>query len=160
MAKKAKIERNFQKEDKYFVERVAHFIKSKRRKMRLTQSELAEMFNLNINQIWRMELGNETTKLSTALRIVSKFAKCAEMSPVQFISYMLQIPINIEPTSLSTNEVAIIKAFRQAPAELRRKYAEMSEISNVKFSLALEILTLPAPILKKIVELAKAIEDK
>ena len=156
----SKNENNIEKEDEYFVKRVAHFIKSKRNKMEMTQAEMGDLFNLNIHQISRMEAGDQTTKLSTSLRVVSEFAKRNNMSAVEFISYMLQTPIKTDAASISPNELSLLKAFRKVPAELRRKYAELAEVSSVKFSLALEIQTLSAPVIKKILDLVNAIREK
>ena len=154
------MEEELNNNDKFYVERVAHFLKSKRRNLKLTQQQMADQFEIDSNQIWRMELGKKTTKLSTALRVIDEFSKKSGMTPNQFVSYLLKIPATEESANLSSNEIALLKAFRSAPAELRREYAQLSRVSETKFALSLEVQKYPVPIIKKLLELLKVTTAK
>ena len=147
-------------DDEFYIKRVAHFIKSKRKTLKLTQEQMAKKFKIDENQIWRMENGKTSTKLSTSIKVIKEFAEMSEMPSPQFIAYLLKIPSNKEDTNLGPNEISILKAFRSVPAELRREYAELAKSSDVKFSLALAIQKYPTPIIKKILELLKTIFEK
>ena len=152
-----KLERYLDPSDVFYVDRISHYIKSKRNELKFTQSQLADFYDVNIHQICRMELGTQTTKLSSALRTIDEFSKKSEMSPVQLIAYLLKIPLNAENNVMGPNEISLLKAFGKVPPEIRRQYAELADISNVKFALALEIQTLPAPCLRKILDLVKSL---
>jgi transcriptional regulator with XRE-family HTH domain len=146
--------------DDFYIDRVAHFFKSKRKYLKLTQEQMAERFEIDTNQIWRMEQGKSTTKLSTSLKIINEFAAKAEMTPGQFVSYLLKQSYKEEKSNLGPNEIALLKSFRAASAELRRDYAQLAQSSDIKFSLALEVLKFPTPIIKKILELLRFILEK
>jgi hypothetical protein len=49
------MEEELNENDKFYVERVAHFLKSKRRNLKLTQQQMANQFEIDSNQIWRMD---------------------------------------------------------------------------------------------------------
>jgi transcriptional regulator with XRE-family HTH domain len=148
------------KNEDFYIKRVSHFFKSKRKSLKLTQQKMAEVYGVDNNQIWRMELGKTTTKLSSALRVIHEFAEKSENSPPEFLSYLLNIPLKEGDSHLSANEIALLKAFRAAPAELRREYAQLAQASEVKFALSLEIQKYPTPIVKKILELLKVATEK
>ena len=102
-----------------------------------------------------MESGKTTSKLSTAIRVIDEFSKKTDMSPGEFVGYLLKKQ-NIEKSSnLGPNEIALLKAFRSVTPELRREFAKIAQNSPSKFSLALEILTYPVPIIRKALELLK-----
>lgn len=148
------------KEDEFYIDRVAHFFKSKRKNLKCTQQQIAKKYQVDNNQIWRMELGKSTTKLSRSLRILHEFSEKSDMTPPEFVSYLLKTPHTEDAASLGPNEIALLKAFRAAHPELRREYAQLAQASDIKFSLALEIQKYPTPIVKKILELLKVTTDK
>ena len=117
--------------DDFYIDRVAHFFKSKRKYLKLTQDQMAEKYEIDSNQIWRMEQGKATTKSHKE-----------------------------EKSNLGPNEIALLKSFRAASAELRRDYVQLAQSSDIKFALALEILKFPTPIIKKFLELLKFILEK
>ena len=147
-------------QDEFYIERVAHFFKSKRKNFKLTQQQIASKYGIDSNQIWRMELGKASTKLSRALRVIDEFARKSDMTPPQFTAYLLKTPHTEEEASLGPNEVALLKAFRAASPELRREYAQLAQASDFKFSLALEIQKYPAPIVKKVLDLLRVTTEK
>ena len=146
--------------DDFYIDRVAHFFKSKRKYLKLTQDQMAEKYEIDSNQIWRMEQGKATTKLSTSLKIINEFAEKSDMTPDQFVSYLLKKSHKEEKSNLGPNEIALLKSFRAASAELRRDYVQLAQSSDIKFALALEILKFPTSIIKKFLELLKFILEK
>ena len=95
------------------------------------------------------------SKISSALSELVAFAQKNEMSPIEILSYLLKIPDYSD--NLGPNDNAILEIFNSMPPDLRLNYIKLAKISQEKFALALEIHTLPTPIIKKIHELTKCL---
>lgn len=142
--------------DKYLFNRVRHFIKKMRitekngKKIKISQEILAEKFGKTKKFIYNMERGDKPTRLSESMRYIGEIALVTDISPDILVNRYFELPQeNNNNYYLSDIEKSLLNSFRKISPEIRRKYAELGEISNEKFSLALEIQSYPATFLRK-----------
>jgi transcriptional regulator with XRE-family HTH domain len=142
----------------YFLDRVSHFTATKRKKNKWTQQEMATHYNVDKNEIWRMENGTAETKLSKAIKVLDEYSKADNRNPGEFVNELLQKKNDGNISHLSQNEADILKAIQAVDPRARRKFASiLSKTSTNKFEICMEFYEFPMPMLKNTLALLKNI---